>query len=156
MAKETSEHGRSLGCLPALVGMGLGFFVERAVTGVLVRSWSDCVGLPPDLTVEGLPDWSRVSLIGSGGLYLLAYCACLPLGFAAVGRLTRLRGRLWRAATGVLLASVLLAAVATVDLTENAAAKDGFFSAQRCPAGHPPWWPDWWPLHSDGVPASPG
>lgn len=151
-----SDRGCALGCLLVLVGAVVGFYVEREVTGVLVQSWSTCIGLSPELTVEGAPDWSRVSLIGSGGLYMLAYGACLPTGFLALRWLPRPRGRAWRMAAGLLLALVLLTAVAFIDLTENAAAKDGFYSAQLCPAGRPPWWPEWWPLHFDGVPASPG
>ena len=152
----SSDGGCALGCLLVLIGAVVGFCVAREVTDVLVQSWSTCIGMSPELTAEGLPDWSRISLIGSGGLYMLAYGACLPLGFLASRRLPRPSGRWWPAATGLLLALVLVTAVALIDLTENAAAKDGFYSAQLCPAGRPSWWPDWWPLYFDGVPASPG
>lgn len=152
----SSEFGCGLGCGLTVVGAVAGFFVERAVTGVLVRSWSTCIGFSQTLTVEGLPDWSRISLIGSGGLYLLAYSACLPLGAWVAHRLPYPRARWSRAATGLLLALALLAAVACVDLTWNAAAKYGFYRTDLCPTGRPPWWPGWWPLHSDGFRVSPG
>jgi hypothetical protein len=143
----SAVSGRSAGCvggcLVVIVGLLVGVAVEGFAQDVIANSWSYCFNLPWPMAYDEA-DSPRFYIFEYLG-WALPYCACLPAGVWIAWRVLAARGRGVRVVAGLLAGAVLLSAVLAGDLMLNITARDGISLPARCPAGHPPWWPEWLP-----------
>ncbi|WP_329568699.1 hypothetical protein [Kitasatospora sp. NBC_01266] len=140
--------GCALGCLTVVVGAVVGVVADGESERVISEAWGYCTNQDwYPARMEAPDDW-RFGLVLY--VFILLYAACLPVGFAVAWRLLRGRGRWVRTAVGVLAGVLLLGALFGADLAGNVAPKDGYYLPQRCPLGHPPWWPSLLPISDSG------
>lgn len=147
-------HGCVGGCLLVIAAVIIGVAAERFAVGVIASSWSYCFDAPWPAAYD-LADSPRFWIFEDVG-YLALYCLCVPMGFWIAGHVFAARRRFSRIAAGLLCAVVLLSIVFAGDLMLNISARDGVYLPDRCPAGHPPWWPGWIPARDSPNPCGTG